>query len=78
MAAAGALPWGLVHGCVVLVFIEKNAVEFYIIATPRVHSGCLLWAVESFLLSYSRFTEERQIKSFLTDKAREFFPCNEK
>lgn len=51
---------------------ERNAAKFYIIAAPRVHSGCLLRAVESLLLSYSPFTEERQIKSLLT-KPESFF-----
>lgn len=76
MAAAGALQFGARQRC--FGFRMREMQQFYIIAAPRVHSGCLLWAVESLLLSYSRFTEERQIKSLLTDKAREFFPCDEK
>jgi len=58
------------HGSFILFFFFREKKQRDVVRAPKVHGGCLLQAVKSLLLSCNPFTEERQVKRFLTDKLK--------
>lgn len=68
--AAGSISYHSWIHCMAVLFYFSCLEEKAEKCSKSTQGYCLLWAVKSLLLSYNPFTEERQVKRFLTDKLK--------